>query len=338
MSIIKIIKGPQSTVEIHEESNNKIVKKIATERGSQDLIDQVNFYNNLPIEAKDFFPQMYSYNIDNTPFTMEMEYIPQKTFRDLLIYDEFNEELQNKINNSLNVIHDVIHPIHIENATKDYVTDIYINRCISRVEEVKSMTSNSEWILNDFILNGEVITNPIKVIIKYLQEIKNLLIPDYICSTHGQLGPSHIIFSSEFEFKLLDPKGFDKLHDPLIDVCKIGKAMLYATEWLEDQSYEINFSIDNSCLNITNFKINNYNKQDMHKNFEKILDFVTDNYNVTNVRLKTFCLICADLIGGLPFGMKTEGEKRVAALLILIHWAKEDLEKELTPILSNYNN
>lgn len=56
---MKIIEGTQSTIYMNEAT--RIVKKVGTERGKRDTIDQITFYLNLPDNIKNIFPKIVSY-------------------------------------------------------------------------------------------------------------------------------------------------------------------------------------------------------------------------------------------------------------------------------------
>lgn len=319
------IYGPQSIITIYENENKKVIRKVATERGKQDLIDQVEFYKNLPDKIKYIFPQMINYNIDTDPFFLEYEYIDYTQLRVLLVNNKLSYFWLDKLSNCIIDMMKSVHSLIRTDGNIEYANELYINRCINRVNETKSM-------LNNKLLNMKIILNNIEyepIIDKSIDLFKtniHKLIPEYICSTHGQLGPAHIFLSkNDNNYKLIDPKGFDNLHDPVIDLCKIGKAMLYGTEWLEEENYILKYHIKDNSIYIDEFQINNFDFDLMKKKYNYFLEKIADEISINNLNKRLLYMILADLIGGLPFAYKTNGEERVIALLLLIQFAYKDI-------------
>lgn len=314
---MKIIKGTQSTIYINETTN--IVKKVGTERGKQDTIDQIAFYLNIPEHIRDAFPQMISYVNGPEEYSYMYNYIDYPNLRYLLLEGQFNEKWSNKLMLVMTYITDLIHTIKQSEPSRTNIYETYITRCERRVAETQSFLEQEISLLDaDVCINGEIILKPISKIIQSLNDSFEFLVPSYICTTHGQLGPSHIFLSEvDDRFKLIDPKGFTKLYDPVIDFCKIGKAMLFATEWLEEGRYNIKYSIQNNTIYIEKYIIDNFDYNQLREYYEEMLDRIPLFYE-HKVRVRNRAMICADLIGGLPFAYIAGGEKQVIALLTQI--------------------
>ncbi|MGW5955903.1 hypothetical protein [Bacillus mycoides] len=332
IQIYKEIHGPQSTILFIKYDDHSYVEKVSTERGESDLLDQVSFYLNLCPKIEKLFPKLIAYDIKNKPYKMRLELCPYPTLRKIMLDCDINSCTEKQINKALRIIHRDIHSIESAIPTEDYVQKLYIDRCIKRINETQNMLSeNAEWFNKDFYINNVHIRNPITKAIQIIEKIKGYLIPEYICTTHGQLGPSHLLLNMNItgDFKLLDPKGFNVLHDPIIDLCKLGKAFIYGTEWLEESLFDIEYILDSGHLKIQSFEIQNYNRENMISHFENIIKNGKEYLNLQNINLRLYAMMCSDLIGSLPFGMKAGGEKRVVALLVLIHWALTELMIEV---------
>lgn len=324
---MKIIKGTQSTIYINEVTN--IVKKVGTERGKQDTIDQIAFYLNIPEHVRGAFPQIISYVNGPEEYSYTYNYIDFPNLRHLLLEGQFNEKWSDKLVLAMTYITNSIHTIEQSEPSRASIYETYITRCERRVAEAQSFLEQDINLLDaDVCISGEIIRKPISRIIQFLNDSFELLVPPYMCTTHGQLGPSHIFLSEmDDRFTLIDPKGFAKLYDPVIDFCKIGKAMLFATEWLEEDRYNIKYSIQNNTVYVEKYVIDNFDYNQLREYYEGILDRIP-LFSEHKVRVRNMAMICADLIGGLPFAYIAGGVEYVIALLAQISTATKMLSTE----------
>lgn len=329
MKVLNKIEGPQSNIVIFDDNGVKKVRKIATSRGNQDIVDQVDFYTSLPENIKKYFPKIESYQVEHEPYMMTYQYLEGITLRQLVIETGMNERLLKKLAETLKIIHDNLHTIITKKPEKKYVDELFFDRVNKRLEETRAYIRN-DWFINDYYLDGKLIKSPIKRILKCLNEIKYDLEPEFICSTHGQLGPSHIIYNDN-EFSLIDVKGFKSLYDPLYDICKIQKGLKYGTEWLEDRKYKIDFKInqEKDQLEIFDFLILDFDRVSMNRWFNKLNDQIFEDDYGKRANIRLLALVAADIVASLPFGYKTEGIKRVASLCVILDWIATDLEEEI---------
>ncbi len=319
---MEVIYGTQSTIYINKDTS--IVKKVATQRGKQDTIDQISFYKSLPQSMQPMFPHILNYQNGPDEFFYTYSYISGKNLRSILLDNQLNSFWIEKTSHALDEIDRIIHTYERQSASQKEIYEIYIQRCSQRVAETKKMLGEYAFILESPVyIDGKKYPTPIATILDVFEKNLDLLVPNYICTAHGQLGPSHLFLNEESDtFTLIDPKGFNKLFDPIIDVCKIGKAMLFATEWLEENKYTIKYSIDIRNVYIHNFEVEGFEALEMKKKYDILLnslDFCKDAV----VKKRTLAMICADLVGGLPFAYAAGGEKRVVALLTQIARASE---------------
>ncbi len=323
-----IIEGTQSTIYMNEVT--RTVQKVGTERGKQDTIDQIAFYLNLPENIRNIFPEIVSYVNGPEEYSYTYNYIEFPNLRYLLLDGGFNKKWMSKMVYAMNYITNSIHTIEHSETTSDNIFETYITRCKKRVNETQKYIGHEIDLLNAGIcFNGQTYHRPISRIIQFFEYNIDLLVPPYICTTHGQLGPSHIFLSEmDNRFMLIDPKGFMRLHDPVIDFCKIGKAMLFATEWLEENRYNIEYTIQNKDVFIKKYDIDNYDFNKMQESYLRILEHVP-MFSDSQTRIRNIAMICADLIGGLPFAYAAGGKTRVVALLTQIALSTDLLVREL---------
>ena len=230
----------------------------------------------------------------------------------------------------MNYITNSIHSIEKSEASQDSIFETYVTRCKRRVDETQNYIGHEIDLLNvDVCINGQTFSRPISRIIHFFEYNIDLLVPPYICTTHGHLGPSHIFLSEmDNRFTLIDPKGFMKLYDPVIDFCKIGKAMLFATEWLEENRYDIEYTIQGKVVSVNKYDIDNYDFNQMQEFYLGILEHIP-MFSDSRIKIRNMAMICADLIGGLPFAYVSGGKTRVVALLAQIALATSLLFCEL---------
>lgn len=327
IEINKEINGPQSKVLIFTTNGKKYVEKIATERGEQELLDQIEFYANIPQELSTFFPKMLEYSSVEKPFRMQYEYCDLPTLKEIFLNEKFDGEVNGQLIILLKRIQIELHSIQRCLSHEEYVEDTYIKRCNSRVDEVKNLISiNVEWLDDEIYIKGKKRENPILELLNLFREMSSQLIPEFLCTVHGQLGPSHVLISKYTDdIKLLDPKGFKTLHDPLIDFIKIGRTMLFGMEWLEDDLFNIDFSIKGGRLHIKSYKIVGYNQLKIASMFNDWIDLASNTYK--NAKLRIFALISADLLSNLPFSYKAGGLKRTVMMLCILTEAIDALKK-----------
>ncbi|MCC9022354.1 hypothetical protein [Bacillus nakamurai] len=327
MQITQKIVGPQSIVYFKKDKNREFVEKISTERGEEELVNQVHFYKMLPKDIKTLFPVLYDYDIKNKPFRMTMELCDFPTLKEIILYNTNQNKLKESLYNVIQDIFKKIHNLKQTQATENYVKHLYIDRCVNRIIETKKLMKEAKWINKDFCLEGSIVSNPIQTVFEIINNNKGLLIPEYLCTVHGQLGPSHLMLNIQKKnsYKLVDPKGFHEFHDPLLDIIKIGRSFLYGMEWLEDDLYNIKYSFKNEYLTIEDFNLINYDEVYMKNSFKPIMDLAKNNYK--NAAFRVYALICCDLIANLPFAYLSGGERRVVALYNLIYSASVDLSQ-----------
>ena len=262
----KTILGPQSKIEITSINNKTFVKKTSTKRGEKDLLVQINFYNNIPSEISKYFIHMLEYNNNSSPYYYTYEFIDYTQLRDILVNNR-KFEFQ-KLNNIFSEIINTIHQVKEENPKPNYAFNLYLDKGIKRIKELSGMMKID--LLNMPIYNKKInLTITLDEILIYFENIIETLQPQKVCTVHGQLGPAHIFISEiNQEFKLIDPKGFDVLHDPVIDFCKLGKAMVYGTESIEVAKYNLEYTITDKQIIIENFEFQEFEREKMKNTFE----------------------------------------------------------------------
>jgi capsule biosynthesis phosphatase len=170
---------------------NKIIKKndIVIKSGPESFLNgEVYFYQNLPEEIKNYFPEFLTYNKVNTNIEIKMSFINGIPLFYLYKNKLITENLLDKLFSMVSEIHNIKSvPIDI---TEINVKNNYIKKIKERFNKIDYSEDNSETILNNIIEGLETNFTP---------KIVNVI--------HGDLWFSNIILDYNDKFKLLDMRG-----------------------------------------------------------------------------------------------------------------------------------
>ena len=205
-------------------------------------------------------------------------------------------------------------------GTKEYATKQYIHRTENRINELLGCLSVEEKNLYSLVTDNGIL---FERIIKKVKGNIGFLVPEKLVTVHGQLGPAHIIKKNDGKIKLIDPKGISVLHDEIIDSVKLGKAILYNTEWLETGSY-LPISIEKIERGNTELKILKPLLTPYHL-FDTMMSGIYERVDA-DFRFKMHLAILIDLVGGLPFAYATNGIERTIALTMQIRKCLNEME------------
>lgn len=100
---------------------------------------------------------------------------------------------------------------------------------------------------------------------------------------------------------------------------------MYGFEWLEDDHFSVNYKIESDTLFVDSFKIQGYDREQMARCYRDLISNTIDCFGLRNAELRIYAMISCDIIANLPFSFKAGGEKRLVALMMLIHAAATQL-------------
>ena len=211
---------------LHLDNSSKIVTK--TSENTVKLVNEINWYKNIPDEIVELTPKIVDLKISNNPF-LKLEYIGLPTLAEIWLYSEFSNDFWFKI---LEKLFEVIKKFnkYSENVTMQEYNSIYFEKTIDRVNELINSNSLFKKIFDkEFILiNGKKFRN--WNLIKDQLKINELFNEKDNCLIHGDLCFSNILYDSENKnFKLIDPRGkwgHDVYGDIKYDVAKIRHSVV----------------------------------------------------------------------------------------------------------------
>lgn len=328
--IEKTIVGPQSHIEIIKEDNTKLVKKIATEQGKQDLIDQVHLYTNLPRRLAKHFPILLDTETTNKPFYYVMPYYNLPTLRWFVMHSQYSpEEIILMLKPVIEFLFGKYYRWKTEKASDTYIKHYYIERAINRLLKMSKETALFREILSldEFCFENQIIKNPLKILTQ-IQEKESLiqeLSPKNLYSVHGQLGLSHILLNEKNnnrkKFILIDAKNTRQLLDIAYDIGKLYRCLHLLTEWLEEDYFSINFlQIKNKFL-VTNLSFGLATRVNASKKIaEWLKKEILQNKNMLDLQVSNLNIDFAEAIdtcASVPFSYRSGDVERAVASYVL---------------------
>jgi len=216
------------------------------------LIDEINWYKNIP---KDFFkllPKLINSDISNDPF-LKLEYIKYPTLSEIWLYDNFSTIFWLKI---IDELFEIIHKFN--NFKKDVsIQDyhfMYFDKTVQRIDDLttsnilfKKIFDEPTILINNIkFQNWSILKHKIKSKINDLYNVKDN------CIIHGDLYFSNILYDSKNnDFKIIDPRGkWSKGNsgDIKYDIAKIRHSVVGGFDIITNGLYSISYEEKNGIL------------------------------------------------------------------------------------------
>lgn len=155
-----------------------------TSKNTKKLINEINWYLNLPKQLKKYTPTIYDYSLIPSP-VISMEYYGYKTLQELYIYDDLNIYIWEKIFNDIFKMLNDFKEFKVNYSFNDFKY-MLVDKTLERVNS-ESLKSNFNKIEN-FISENKF-------------EINN-------CVIHGDLCFNNILYDTNSGIvKIIDPRG-----------------------------------------------------------------------------------------------------------------------------------
>ena len=227
---------------LHLDNSSKIVTK--TSENTVKLVNEINWYKNIPDEIVELTPKIVDLKISNSPF-LKLEYIGLPTLAEIWLYSEFSNDFWFKI---LEKLFEVIEKFnkYSENVTMQEYNSIYFEKTIDRVNELINSNGLFKKIFDkEFILiNGKKFRN--WNLIKDQLKINELFNEKDNCLIHGDLCFSNILYDSKNNnFKLIDPRGkwgHNMYGDIKYDVAKIRHSLVGGFDTITNGLYSATYT------------------------------------------------------------------------------------------------
>lgn len=189
------------------------------------FIGEIKWYLKLPTGLEYVSPRIFDYSTDKDKPFVSMEYYSYNTIHDLFLYGNISESNWRNIFKKIKFILDDFAKYSVENEQlKESVKDMYIDKTIARLNDVKKNEKFALFFTDSITINGVKYLNLEKIIEKL-----NILINEKLlniksfCIIHGDLCFANMMIDDKLKvIKLIDPRG------------KFGKFDIYG-----DQRYEL---------------------------------------------------------------------------------------------------
>ena len=234
---------------------------VKTSKNNAKLINEINWYKNIPEKILELVPKVIDSDVSNNPF-IKLEYIKYPTLSELWLYSDFTSYFWKKI------IHDLLDIIqtfkkHKENVTEQEYYSIYFQKTVDRINElIKNNKIFKEIFDKEYIsINGKKLKNWPLIRDKIEQKIERIYNKDDNCLIHGDLYFSNILYDAESnKYKLIDPRGQwgnGMSGDIKYDIAKIRHSIVGGFDTITNGLYTVTYEKTNG-IGINVFEPENY--------------------------------------------------------------------------------
>ena len=234
---------------------------VKTSKNNIKLINEINWYKNIPEEILELVPKVKDSDVSNNPF-IKLEYVKYPTLSELWLYSDFTSDFWKKI------IHDLLDIIqifkkHKENVTEQEYYSIYFQKTVDRINElIKNNKIFKQIFDKEYIsINGKKLKNWPLIRDKIEQKIERIYNKDDNCLIHGDLYFSNILYDSESsKYKLIDPRGQwgnGMSGDIKYDIAKIRHSIVGGFDTITNGLYTVTYEKTNG-IGINVFQPENY--------------------------------------------------------------------------------
>jgi len=238
---------------------NKI-RKTSTDK--ETLINEINWYLELPNELWYLTPRVFNYSVDENKLYIELEYYPYKTLHELYISGNLIFKDWIKIFHRLkNVIDDFGAFSLISDSQFSDFDDVYVKKTLNRLKLLRENPIFYNYFIQPFVINGVKYVSLDEIITIINHDLKKILSSNQNYRIiHGDFCFSNIMIDNSFSLiKLVDPRGkFGKnsiYGDYRYDLAKL----LHSFDGKYDYIISDNFEIQVSTLkeyNEIDFRLN----------------------------------------------------------------------------------
>jgi len=270
-------------------------KNIITKRSddSKTLIDEIEWYNAIPIDLQPYLPRIYDYSTEmDNPF-VKMEYIGYPSLSDLQLYGSHGQHIWDSVFHQLFNMHSEFQSFTAEpgqNLIKQSLEEIYLEKTRRRLDVLRDDKRFTPFFDADYVNVNGVQYPDLDTILSHLDVVvknEGLLTQDKLSIIHGDLCFPNILYDPRNEIlKLIDPRGnfgeFTIYGDPRYDLGKLRHSAVGHYEHLINGQFEAN--VDTSTPELT-YEVHTTPAQDQRETqFDEILSAVSDT-DIKTVKL-----------------------------------------------------
>jgi dTDP-glucose pyrophosphorylase len=254
-----------------------------TSENIQKLIDEIEWYKQIPNDLSKLIPKIIDFNQSKKPF-LKLEYIKHPTLAELWLYSDFSSKLWMEILKKLFKILNQFKEYSKSVSPDDYNL-IYETKTEDRINELISSNESFKHILEEDVLfiNGKKYRNwpVIKKEIKL--KIHDLYHEQDNCLIHGDLCFSNIFCNFKNKnFKLIDPRGkwgSDMCGDLKYDVAKLRHSVVGGFDSITNGLCSASLSENNQIV-MKIFKPKNH--QEVYRYLDELIQ---NQWNLNEIKL-----------------------------------------------------
>jgi len=241
------IRRLQSVLTVIEDGTSaRLIKKTATATGEQELLDQIEFFTNVPRAIAIHYPTVIKASTTVRPYSYTMPFYEYPTLTSLFLYSQLTaSQLTSILMAVLDFLLTQQHPIKRKSPHHEYIEDVYIARMrrrLARMTQIDALFGELERT-KYIAINNKVICSPIANLDRIARHHALLarLMPEQLLLTHGQLRFDHILVDYRNnrcnDFILLEPRGLYQLRDIAYEFGKVWQCLRSRILWVEQKEY-----------------------------------------------------------------------------------------------------
>ena len=248
----KLLKRERAFNSIKIEEHRGILTKKSKNKSK--LIDEINWYRNLPDTLSYLSPKIYKYDINpENPF-IKMEYYGYPVLSDIYLFGSWNPGLWSCFFKDLKVILSEMNNFRKSDnfgKIKKSLEEIYINKTILRLKEIEETDLFRKFKKNNIKINNLCclsITDIISNIPKTFKQLKILQTKSFSI-IHGDLCLSNILYDNKNRIvRLIDPRGsfgeYKIYGDKNYDIAKLQHSILGDYDFILNNLFDIEWKSD----------------------------------------------------------------------------------------------
>jgi len=274
------------------ESKNSIIKKSKDKK----LLDEIEYYKNLPKDLELFFPRFVGGHTKDDGFNyLELEYYAYEDLGLKIIYGDFKDTFWNNFFSHINTYFQVYNNSNLNVDTTEDSKKMFIDKTF---DEYLNLVNNFEFF-TQLVKNREIIFNgkKLKPFNEIWEKIKNKILDSCISSEfyyfHGDFCFNNIIYgvnkkTEDVIFKFIDPRGkFGDVSfygDKYYDLAKLSHSCSGGYEYFINDE----FSLSQINENEFSLKFSNDNLKKINNIFLKYVE--DNNYNLERIKIIEGCI------------------------------------------------
>lgn len=260
---------------------------IKKSENQQKLIKEIEWYLKLPKDLEYFMPRIFNFSLEYDNVFVKMEYYAYPTLHEMFIYGKYSTDFWKKVIKTLFEVNNEFskHVLAINDTEKrKALENIYFNKTIKRLEEVRNNILFQNFFSNNFYINNKKY-KPLDYIMNYLEEwILEMKLYDLQTFNiiHGDYFFANILFEPNTNIvRLIDPRGdfggFGIYGDNRYEMAKLSHSIEGKYDFIVEDLFSLN-----EFENKITYKINSSSQ---HDNIKKIFyELLSHTENTKQIR------------------------------------------------------